>query len=146
MPVFTFRIESTQPTWFFCQQATHCNSGMVMVIKCVFPLLHPLFIQLTDLVSPTASQTLEQFKANAATAPIPGYGTFANLSPSSDSTGDQSVPTASTGVQGAPLAVIIGGTMGGVVVLMIVIGSMLWYQTRKRNRHPTNGRSTCTLP
>jgi len=69
-PVVQVRIDSTLPTWLFCQQGKHCNSGMVMVIN------------------PPAdgSKTLDQFKANAATAPIPGYGTFANFSASNSST------------------------------------------------------------
>ena len=151
------------------------------------PLAPPIRTTDRSRKSPTTSQTLAQFKVNAATAPIPGYGTFANLSASADSTGVQSVTTTQstgvqsvttaqstgvqsilttqgtdtspTGIQTAPIAqgtgaastgvqsaVIIGGTIGGVVVLMTVIGSILWYQRRKRNRHPTIGRSTCTLP
>lgn len=65
-PIVQVRIDSDKPIWLFCQQAKHCNTGMVMV------------------VNPPAdgSKTLEQFRASAATAPIPGYGTFANFSAS----------------------------------------------------------------
>jgi len=71
-PVVPIRIDSTQPLWLFCQQARHCNNGMVMVIN------------------PPAdgSKTLEQFKANAATAAISSPGTFANFSASNSSTGN----------------------------------------------------------
>jgi len=71
-PVIPVSTDSTQPIWIFCQQTKHCNNGMVMVIN------------------PPAdgSKTLAQFKANAATAPAPGYGTFANFSASSNSTGN----------------------------------------------------------
>jgi plastocyanin len=65
-PIVELHINDTKPMWLFCQQAKHCNNGMVMVIN------------------PPAdgSKTLEQFKNNAASAPIPGYGHFANFSAS----------------------------------------------------------------
>ena len=49
----------------------------------------------------------------------------------------QETSTALTGIQSASSVVLIGGTIGGVVVLATVIGSILRYQKRKRNRHPT---------
>ena len=58
----------------------------------------------------------------------------------------QETSTALTGAQSAPRGTIIGGVVGGVLVLAIVIGSGLWYQRRKRNRHSTKGRPTQKLP
>jgi plastocyanin len=104
-PVVQVRIDSTQPLWLFCQQAKHCNNGMVMVIN------------------PPAdgSKTLEQFKANAATAPIPGYGTFANFSASaassSNSTSNNS--TSNTGKTGdAHRPKVISGGLAAAALLI----------------------------
>jgi len=81
-PIVELRVNDTLPMWLFCQQAKHCNNGMVMVIN------------------PPAdgSKTLDQFKTNAATAPIPGYGQFANFSASAASSNstNSTNPTNST--------------------------------------------------
>ena len=51
----------------------------------------------------------------------------------------QETSTALTRIQSAPSAVIIGGSTGDVVVFATVIGTILWYQKKKHNRHPTKG-------
>ena len=58
----------------------------------------------------------------------------------------QETSTALTGIQSVLSTVTIGGATGGVIVLATVTGSILWYQKRKRNRHPTKGRPTYKLP
>ena len=57
----------------------------------------------------------------------------------------QETSTALTGIQSAPSVVIIGSAIGDVAVLATVIGSIFWYQQRKRNRCPTKDRPTYKL-
>jgi len=33
IPTFTITINNTSPLWFYCAQAKHCQSGMVMAIN-----------------------------------------------------------------------------------------------------------------
>jgi len=103
-PVVQVRIDSTQPIWLFCQQAKHCNSGMVMVIN------------------PPAdgSKTLEKYKTNAATAPIPGYGKFANFSASAasnNSTGNSTNGSSQNGDAHNPK--VLSGGLAAAAVLLI---------------------------
>jgi len=50
IPTFTITVNGTGPTWWYCGQAKHCQSGMVFTIN------------------PTAEKTLEGYKANCANA------------------------------------------------------------------------------
>jgi len=83
-PIVELRVDDGLPMWLFCQQATHCNKGMVMVIN----------------APADGSKTLDQFKANAATAPIPGYGHFANFSASAASSNSTNSTNSTNGTNG----------------------------------------------
>lgn len=56
---YTVPVRDTNPVWFYCPQARHCQSGMVGAIN-----------------PPSSGQTLDMFRAAAAQAPN-------NVSPSS---------------------------------------------------------------
>lgn len=49
---YTIPVRDTNPVWFYCSQARHCQSGMVGAIN-----------------PPTTGQTLDMFRAAAAQAP-----------------------------------------------------------------------------
>jgi hypothetical protein len=107
-PIVQVRVDTDKPIWLFCQQGKHCNTGMVMV------------------VNPPAdgSKTLDQFKANAASAPIPGYGTFANFSASAaanNSTGNSTNSNSQAG--GAYSPKVLSGGLAAAALL--VSGLML---------------------
>ncbi|KAI9829879.1 MAG: hypothetical protein M1838_005850 [Thelocarpon superellum] len=71
MPTFTVRVPDTKPIWFYCSQATHCESGMVGVI---------------NPPANNQSRTLDAFKALAASAPQ-------NISPNCSSSAVPAAPT-----------------------------------------------------
>jgi len=50
IPTFTITVNGTAPSWWYCSQGKHCQSGMVFTIN------------------PTAEKTLEGYKANCANA------------------------------------------------------------------------------
>jgi plastocyanin len=56
IPTFTITVQNTNPIWFYCSQAKHCQAGMV------------------GAINPTANKTLADFTSRAAQA-------AANLSP-----------------------------------------------------------------
>jgi len=106
-PIVELRVNDTLPMWLFCQQAKHCNNGMVMVIN------------------PPAdgSKTLDQFKTNAATAPIPGYGQFTNFSASAASSNSTNSTNSSKKNNGAHSPRVLSGGLAAAALL--VSGLML---------------------
>ncbi|MCJ1232716.1 hypothetical protein MMC14_000669 [Varicellaria rhodocarpa] len=79
-PIFTLMINDTNPIWFYCSQAKHCQAGMVGAIN----------------APKNSNKTVEAFAALAALAPV-------NLAPgesSSASGGNSSVssPTSTGGI------------------------------------------------
>jgi hypothetical protein len=66
---YTIPIRDTNPIWFYCSQARHCQDGMVGVINpCVLnpPLPNPTLTCCEN--SPASGQTLTDYTTRAATA------------------------------------------------------------------------------
>jgi len=81
IPTFTITVNGTGPTWWYCSQAKHCQSGMAFAIN------------------PNANKTIDGYKANCAAA-------SANLTPGQGSPPPAAVPPPSQGTAaaGAPPA------------------------------------------
>lgn len=112
-PIVQVRIDTDKPIWLFCQQGKHCNTGMVMV------------------VNPPAdgSKTLAQFKSNAASAPIPGYGTFANFSATAaannSTTGNSTTGNSTTGNSQAGGAYSPKVLSGGLAAAALLVSGLM---------------------
>jgi len=83
MPTYTFTVNNTTPIWFYCSQASHCQSGMVGVI---------------NPPAANASRTITSFAALAKNA-------TSNLSPNGGEVGGTdgtvSVTGSATGTSGS---------------------------------------------
>ncbi|KAI1343921.1 Cupredoxin [Xylariaceae sp. FL0016] len=106
VPTYTMEVTNTSTMWFYCSQAKHCQSGMVMVVN--------------EDPAKNASRTLSNFKtlAAAATANLsPGGttsdGTSSGSSGSGSSTGSGSTASGSTTpAAGAGSVLSVSASMG----------------------------------
>jgi len=95
---FNYTVTSTNPTWFYCQQGTHCQQGMVFA------------------VNPTTTETYAMFKTNAMSSMPNSMSAMSSHSMSATSM----MPSASTtkasgalGLYGGSAAFV--ATMSGLV-------------------------------
>jgi len=87
-PVFVISVTSTDPVWFYCAVADHCQLGMVFALN------------------PTSGQTLAQFMAAAASA-------TSNIAPSGNPrTGPTALTSVSMSVSGVATSTL--GTMSSI--------------------------------
>ncbi|KAG8946488.1 hypothetical protein FRC04_011664 [Tulasnella sp. 424] len=86
-PVFSFKINEVTPLWFYCAQANHCTSGMVMAIN----------------VNTTSPNTFDAFLAKAT-----GGASSAAVTASGSS-----IPTTATGAAGASVTSVAAAATSG---------------------------------
>lgn len=89
IPVFSIQVnDATTPQWFFCNQANHCNSGMVFAIN----------------APATGAKTFAAYQAKAANAthPDPALHQTAPFTPTpANTTAGTGASSAATGATGA---------------------------------------------
>jgi len=76
VPTYTILVNNTTPMWFYCSQAKHCQSGMVMVVN--------------ENTAKNATRSLANFQASAAKA-------SANLAPGGSATNGTDGTAAASG-------------------------------------------------
>jgi len=114
-PNVTITVNDTNPLWFYCMQANHCEQGMVFSIN------------------PTANETFAAFLAAAKAWPINGTTPASNASGSG--TGSGSSPLSGTGSGSAATssptsssfngAVTVGARAGGILAVVGFAASVL---------------------
>jgi plastocyanin len=116
VPSFTLTVNDTTPTWWYCRQTSHCESGMVFAIN------------------PTANKTFEAFQATANASSSTGVPPSSNPSSSGSSgsgttalnpsgTGSSSTPsTSSTKSNGA---ISTGARAGGFLAAVGLVAGIL---------------------
>ncbi|KAM4059135.1 extracellular serine-rich protein [Hirsutella rhossiliensis] len=109
IPVFTVMINDTMPKWFYCAQAKHCQSGMVMVIN--------------ENPSANATRTLENYKqlaskaqgSTSTTGPNGGTGTSGGTS-STTNPPSANVSAANSNFVAVPAAMLL--VLGSAFMLL----------------------------
>jgi len=105
VPTMTITVNNTDPLWFFCRQASHCEQGMVFAIN------------------PTDNKTFEDFQAAANASS--SDGTPASTTTSSSETGTDSTSTSTSSSSPSNGAVAVGARTGGILAVVGFVAGVL---------------------
>jgi len=101
-------INSTDPVWFYCRQATHCTQGMVFA------------------VNPTANKTFAAFQAAAnASGSSSSGGNSSTPSTSGSGSGSAASSAPSSSSTGKNGAIIVGVRAGGLLAAVGLVAGLL---------------------
>jgi len=112
VPSFTVTVNSTAPLWFYCKQASHCESGMVFAIN------------------PTANKSFATFQATAKAsspngAPPASANTSASASVAASTATSASAAPSSSSSSSSNGAIATGAGAGGLLALVGLAAGIL---------------------
>jgi hypothetical protein len=119
IPTFTITVNGTGPTWYYCSQAKHCQTGM------------------TFAINPTAEKTVAGYKANCANATV-------NLTPGQEPPAPPA-GAASSGIAAPPAASDTGADTGAAAPTVVSLPTISSGPSVGQTALPINSLASSTI-